>query len=86
MEEYLDRITPQVSEVWRTDEIYLKVRGNLTYLFSMIDDETRFWISQMVADNKGTSDVRPIYQEAKRITGMKPEVFISDGVANFHKA
>ena len=86
MEEYLDRITPQVSDVWRTDEIYLKVRGNLTYLFSMMDDETRFWISQMLADNKGTSDVRPMYQEAKRITGKRPAVFISDGAANFHDA
>ena len=86
MEEYLDRITPQVSDVWRTDEIYLKVRGNLTYLFSMMDDETRFWISQMVADNKGTSDVRPMYQEAKQITGKRPAVFISDGAANFHDA
>jgi len=86
MEEYLDRITPQVSDVWRTDEIYLKVRGNLTYLFSMMDDETRFWISQMVTDNKGASDVRPMYQEAKRITGKRPAVFISDGAANFHDA
>jgi hypothetical protein len=33
-----------------------------------MDDKTRFWISQMVADNKGTSDVRPMYQESKQIT------------------
>ena len=30
MEKYLDKITPQVSDVWRTDELYIKVRGNLT--------------------------------------------------------
>lgn len=86
MNTYLDRIMPQVSDTWRTDEIYLKVKGNLTYLFSMMDDETRFWISQMVADHKGVSDVRPMYREAMRITGKKPKTFISDGAFNFHLA
>ena len=86
MQKYLDNITPQVSDTWRTDEIFLKVRGNLTYLFSMMDDETRFWISQMVADHKGTSDVRPMYQDAMKLTGKKPKVFISDGAKNFHQA
>jgi transposase-like protein len=33
-EEYLDRITPQVSDVWKTEDIYLKIRGNLTYTHS----------------------------------------------------
>ena len=42
MNEYLDKITPHVSDVWRTDEMFLKVRRNLTYLFSMMDDEARF--------------------------------------------
>lgn len=86
MQTYLDKITPQVSSVWRTDEIFLKVRGNLTYLFSMMDDETRFWISSMVADHKGVSDVRPMYQEAKEVTGKRPSVLISDGAPNFHTA
>ena len=86
MEKCLENITPQVSDVWRTDEIFLKIRRNLTYLFSMMDDETRFWISQMVADNKGVSDIRLIYQEAKRLTGKKPAVLISGGAHNFHSA
>ena len=84
MQTYLNRITPQVSDVWRTDEIFLKVRGNLTYLFSMMDDETRYWISSMVADHKGVSDVRPMYQDAKEVTGKRPSVLISDGAPNFH--
>jgi transposase-like protein len=86
MQTYLDRITPQVSDVWRTDEIYMKVRGNLTYLFSMMDDDTRFWISQQVADHKGTSDVRPMYKDAVELTGKKPKILISDGAKNFAQA
>jgi len=29
MEKYLDKITPNVGDTWRADELYLKVRGNL---------------------------------------------------------
>jgi transposase-like protein len=86
MQNYLDQITPQVSHVWRTDELYLKIRGNMKYLFAMMDDQTRFWIAQQVADHKGTSDVRPMFREAKEIAEKKPKTLISDGAANFHEA
>ncbi len=86
MQKYLDEITPQVSDTWRTDELYLKIKGNMKYLFAMMDDETRFRISQMVASNKGTSDVRPMFREAKEIAEKKPKTLISDGAANFHEA
>ncbi|HEY4699058.1 MAG TPA: DDE-type integrase/transposase/recombinase, partial [Nitrososphaerales archaeon] len=86
MQDYLDKITPQVSDTWRTDELYIKVKGNMKYLFAMMDDETRFWIAQQVADNKGTSDVRPMFKEARNLAGKKPKTLISDGATNFAEA
>lgn len=86
MQKYLDKITPKVSNVWRTDELYLKVKGNNKYLFALMDDETRFWIAQQVADKKHSSDIRPLFQEGKRVAGKKPNVLISDGAPNFHYA
>ena len=35
METYLARITPNVSNIWRTDELHLKVKGNLKYLYAI---------------------------------------------------
>jgi transposase-like protein len=67
MEKYLDEITPQVSDTWIADELYLKVKKNPKYLFAMMDDQTRFWIAQQIASNKGTSDVRPLLVEVKQI-------------------
>ena len=29
MEKYLDKITPNVSDTWRADELFLKVKGNM---------------------------------------------------------
>lgn len=45
MEEYLERIKPEVSDTGRADELYLKVKGDMKYLFTLMDDETRFWIA-----------------------------------------
>ena len=86
MEKYLEKIKPNVSNVWRTDELYVKVKGNNKYLFALMDDETRFWIAQQVADKKNNSDIRPLFQQGKEITGKKPKVLISDGAPNFHLA
>lgn len=47
--------------------MYVKIRGNPKYLFALMDDETRFRISQMVADHKGTSDVPPLLADGKEI-------------------
>lgn len=86
MQGYLDKIQPQVGDKWRTDEMYVKIKGDMKYLFAMMDDETRFRISQQVADHKGTSDVRPMFRESINVTGKKPKVLISDGANNFHDA
>jgi putative transposase len=45
MEKYLEKITPNVSNTWRTDEIFLKIKGDTKYLYAIMDDETRFWIA-----------------------------------------
>ncbi|MFZ0510661.1 MAG: hypothetical protein WAM14_03565, partial [Candidatus Nitrosopolaris sp.] len=35
MKAYLEKITPNVADAWRADELYLKVRGNPKYLFAL---------------------------------------------------
>jgi transposase-like protein len=86
MEKYLERITPQVSDTWRADELYLKVHGKMNYLYALMDDQTRFWIAQEVAGTKFTADIRPLFANGKRIAGKKPKVLITDGAPNFHEA
>jgi transposase-like protein len=86
IEKYLDKITPQVSDTWATDELFLKVKGNLKYLYAMMDEQTRFGITQEVAETKYTADVRPLFQLAKQIAGKTPKTLVSDGAANFHEA
>jgi transposase-like protein len=86
MEKYLDRITPNVSDTWRADELFLKVKGNMKYLYALMDDQTRFWIAQEVADTKYTADLRPLFQKGKKFADKTPKTLITDGAPNFHEA
>jgi hypothetical protein len=49
MRAYADNIKPNVSQMWRADEMYVKIKGDMKYLFALMDDETRYWIAQEVA-------------------------------------
>ncbi|MGI0093305.1 MAG: IS6 family transposase, partial [Nitrosotalea sp.] len=86
MEKYLDNIVPQVGDAWRADEVYVKVRGELKYVFALMDDETRFWIAQEVADRKEGHDASTLFKKGKEVTQTKPKVLITDGLESYHTA
>ena len=86
MQNYVETITPNVSDTWRADEIYLKVRGNMKYLFSMMDDETRFWIAQEVGETKDNHDARVLFSKAKYLMGKQPQTLVTDGLQSYYTA
>jgi len=86
MNQYLEKVKPNVSDTWRADELYIKINGNMKYLFAMMDDETRFWIAQEVAETKDRHDARNLLRMSKEVTGKKPLTFITDGLQSYHDA
>lgn len=86
MKGYLDKIVPQVGDAWRADEVYVKIRGELKYVFSLMDDETRFWIAQEVANTKENHDAQGLFRKAKEAMGTKPKVLITDGLRSYERA
>jgi len=86
MDKYLEKITPKVSDTWRADELWIKIKGDKKYVFALMDDETRFWIAQEVADSKTNYDARGLLKKEKEVARKKPETFISDGLPAFHDA
>ena len=83
MKEHLDKITPQVSDTWRADEVYTKVKGDMKYLFALCDDETRYWIAKEVSNRKEGHDATGLYKEAKNVTKKIPKVMITDGLHSY---
>jgi transposase-like protein len=86
MEKYLDRITPKVSDTWRADEMYVKFKGNMKYVFAMMDDQTRFWLAHEVADTKYTHDARRLLKDSQQFAGKKPAILITDGLRAYDDA
>jgi len=90
MENYLKQITPQLSNTWRADEMWLRIKGNPKYLYALMDDETRFWIAKEVAGDKfskqATDYASNLFAQGKRIAGKIPLTLITDGLHAYHLA
>ena len=72
MDNYLKTITPQVGDKWHADEVWLKVKGDKKYLFAMMDNETRFWLAQEVADTKFSHNAQNLLKMGKDIAKKTP--------------
>jgi transposase-like protein len=86
MKAYIDNLKPQVGGDWRADEVWIKVKGDLKYLFALMDDETRYWIAQEVADTKEKHDARNLFAMGREIAGKRPELLITDGLQSYKDA
>jgi transposase-like protein len=86
MQNYVEKIVPNVSDTWRADELYVKIKGDMKYLFALMDDETRFWIAQEVAESKYKHDARSLFALGKKLMGKKPMTIITDGLPAYHNA
>jgi putative transposase len=84
MQKYLEQMKPNVGNAWGTDELFLKVNGDMKYLYALMDDDTRFWIAQQIADTKYTANINPLFHKGKELTDKRPNALISDGARNFN--
>lgn len=82
----LKKLKPNVGDVWRADELWLKVNVDMKYLFALMDDETRFCIAQEIADTKYIRDVQNLFHKGKQIMNKKPSTLITDGLRSYHDA
>lgn len=83
---YIEKLRPVVSDRWRADELWIKIRGDMNYMFALMDDETRYLIAQEVADSKYKHDARAPFRRGKEAVGKKPALLITDGLPSYHDA
>lgn len=83
MKDYAQKITPNVGDKWRADEVWVKVHGNMKYLFAIMDDETRYLIAQEVAETKMKHDARRLFIMAKTLMEKQPKTIVTDGLNSY---
>jgi len=80
---YVSGKTPRLGSMFRADEMWLKMGGKKCYLFSTIDDDTRYWIAAEVADRKTGHNANNLLEDTKRHAGKEPTQFRTDGLSSY---
>src|SRR5437867_1490875 len=89
---YVDSISPpHLSGVYHVDEMMVHVRrekhevGHYQWLWNVMDNNTKFWISSIVSQRREVIDARYVYQDVKQKT-TSPKAIIHDGLPSYDKA
>jgi len=89
---YVDQLNPKdVSGVYHVDEMAVHVRketnekGHYQWLWNLMDNTTRFWISSKISQTRKVEDARAVFQDAKS-KSPKPLAVIHDGLHSYNEA
>ncbi|MHB8601938.1 MAG: IS6 family transposase [Nitrosotalea sp.] len=89
---FVDSLVPKdVSGVYHIDEMMIHVRkehhekGHYQWLWNMMDNTTKFWISSKVSQRREVEDARAVFQDAKSKM-PKPLAIIHDGLPSYNEA
>ena len=88
---FVDQLVPQLSGVHHVDEMMIHVRkesmekGHYQWLWNMMDNTTRFWISSKVSQRREVEDARAVFQDAKSKVPL-PNAVVHDGLRSYEDA
>jgi len=89
---FVDSLIPkEMSGVYHVDEMAVHVRkeeidkGHYQWLWNMMDNTTRFWISSKVSQRREVADARAVFQDAKK-KSPTPIAIIHDGLHSYNEA
>lgn len=89
---YVDQLNPKdVSGVYHVDEMVIHVRnekmekGHFQWLWNLMDNSTRYWISSKISQTRNANDARAVFQDAKT-KSPKPLAIVHDGLGSYDEA
>jgi len=83
---YVEDLKPELSEVWHADEMMIKTGGKWSWLWHVMDAETRFLLANLISKTREIKDARRLFQEAKKVAQKKPDAVITDGLRAYEDA
>jgi transposase-like protein len=60
-------------------------KGHYTWLWNLMDDTTRFWISSKISQRREIADARAVFLDQKEKSGT-PKAIIHDGLPSYNEA
>ena len=97
--EYAQSLTPELSETWHADELFVKMRNgetvrggmdrskpqkNMAYLWNVMDRKTRFLLASKVSKSRDVGGAARAFMEARKNAGeSQPERILTDGLDKY---
>ena len=63
--------------------MWVKIKGDMKYLFALMDEETRYWIAHEVADSNLPTMHKPCSGRGRKSWRNAPK-FITAGLLSYH--
>jgi putative transposase len=92
--EYVNSLSPQTSETWQADEVFVKMKGgepikgqtNMAYLWNVMDRKTRFLLASKLSPQRNDDGAIKAFLEAKRNAhDSQPEQIITDAHRSYNE-
>jgi len=83
---YVEKLKPQIGAMWHVDEMKVKNGGQWSWLWNVMDAETRFMLVSTISETRNIQDARRVFQKAKETAQQDPEFIVSDGLPAYIKA
>jgi putative transposase len=91
---YVNSLTPQLSESWHIDELFVKMKGgekrkgnaNVAYLWNVMDRESRFLIASKLSEKRDTNGaIQAINQAIHNSHGNLPQIVYTDALRAYRE-
>ena len=82
---------PHLSGIYHVDEMMIHVRrentklGHYQWLWNVMDNTTKFWISGLVSQRREVLDARKVFRDVKLKT-VTPKAIVHDGLHSYNEA
>jgi putative transposase len=84
--EWMDRQGAAVGEKWHVDETVVSINGQRSYVWNVLDAETRFLLATHVSRDRGMADTRAPLHKAKEVADGRPTEVFTDGMKAYPAA
>ena len=93
--EYVNSLSPQLSDTWHADELFVKMKGgitikagsNMAFLWNVMDRKTRFLLASKLSRFRDRQGGFQAFKEArKNAHGQFPEKILTDGLDAYYKS
>jgi transposase-like protein len=92
--EYVSTLTPQLSQTWQADEVFVKMKGGegiknmkgMAYLWNVMDRKTRFLLASKLSKHRDDDGaIKAMLEAKKNAHDSQPEAIITDAHRSYNE-